>query len=74
MLGCEARNSNLDASLSNREVLNQKLLGKRIRDLYALLPMEKLLEAYPFIQDLPETTPVFDLLLEDDRRMFPELA
>ena len=60
-----------NADLSHIDSLNQKLLGRRIEDIAAVVPMETLTKVYPFIQAMPKSTPTFDVILEDDRQMFP---
>jgi len=51
--------------------LNQKLLGRRIEDVQAVVPPAVIAKVYPFINEMAKTTPMFEVLLEDDRLMFP---
>ena len=60
-----------NAELPDPEALNRKLMGRQVEDLLAVVPLEKLKNVYPFIDGLAESTPCFDVLLEDDRRQFP---
>jgi hypothetical protein len=61
-----------NADLRNIAAVNEKLLGRRIEDVLAFYPVAIITKTYPFIEEMPKTTPIFDVLLEDDRLMFPE--
>lgn len=52
--------------------VNDRLLGRRIEDVLAVVPVAIFTKIYPFIEKTPKTTPIFDVLLEDDRLMFPK--
>jgi Domain of unknown function (DUF5069) len=60
-----------NADLSNIESVNEKLLGRRIEDVQAIVPAAVLAQVYPFMEKLAKTTPMFEVLLQDDRHMFP---
>jgi hypothetical protein len=61
-----------NANLSQKDALNTKLQGRRIEDLLALLPMATVIKVYPFVEEMAKTTPIFEVLLEDDRLLFPD--
>jgi Domain of unknown function (DUF5069) len=61
-----------NADLSDIESLNAKLLGRRIEDVQAVVPLTVIAKVYPFLANLPKTTPMFEVLLQDDRLMFPD--
>jgi hypothetical protein len=63
-----------NANLSQIESLNSKLQGRRIEDVLALLPLATVIKVYPFVQETAKTTPIFDVLLADDRLLFPNHA
>ena len=63
-----------NANLSQTESLNSKLQGRRIEDVLALLPLATVIKVYPFVQETAKTTPIFDVLLADDRLLFPNHA
>jgi hypothetical protein len=63
-----------NADLSNTATLNQKLLGRRIEDVQAVVPQAVIAKVYPFMQTMAKTTPIFDVLLQDDRLMFPNAS
>jgi hypothetical protein len=50
--------------------LNKKLFSPRIEDVLAFIPAATFNEIYPAAERM--TTPMFDVLLEDDRLMFPK--
>jgi hypothetical protein len=52
--------------------VNDRLLGRRIEDVLAVVPVAIFTKIYPFIEKMPKTSPIFDVLLEDDRLMFPK--
>ena len=56
-----------NADLSTTAALNKKLLGRRIDDVQAVVPPEIIAKVYPFINEMAKTTPMFEVLLEDDR-------
>ena len=56
-----------NGDLSTTAALNQKLLGRRIEDVQAVVPPEIIAKVYPFMNEMANTTPMFDVLLEDDR-------
>jgi Domain of unknown function (DUF5069) len=60
-----------NADLSGVEALNMRLLGRRIEDVLALLPMATVVKVYPFVENMAKTTPMFEVLLQDDRLLFP---
>jgi len=60
-----------NADLSCVDTLNQKLLGRRIEDVLAVVPPEVITKVYPFIEKMAKTRSMFDVLLEDDRLTFP---
>jgi hypothetical protein len=61
-----------NADLSDIESLNAKLLGRRIEDVQAVIPLAVIAKVYPFLANLAKTTPMFEVLLQDDRLMFPD--
>jgi len=56
-----------NGDLSTTAALNQKLLGRRIEDVQAVVPAAVIAKVYPFMNDMAKTTPMFEVLLEDDR-------
>jgi Domain of unknown function (DUF5069) len=60
-----------NANLSTTAALNEKLLGRRIEDVQAVVPPSVLAKVYPFMEKMVKTTPMFEVLLQDDRLMFP---
>ena len=58
-----------NADLSTAAALNKKLLGRRIEDVQAAVPPALIAKVYPFINEMAKTTPMFEVLLEDDRRL-----
>jgi Domain of unknown function (DUF5069) len=60
-----------NANLSSVETLNRRLLGRRIEDVLAVVPPDIITKVYPIIEKMAKTTPMFDVLLEDDRLTFP---
>ena len=60
-----------NADLSNIESVNDKLVGRRIEDVQAVVPPAVIAKVYPFMNRMPKTTPMFEVLLQDDRFMFP---
>jgi Domain of unknown function (DUF5069) len=60
-----------NADLSNIELVNAKLLGRSIEDVRAVVPPAVIAKVYPFIEKMTQTTPMFEVLLQDDRLMFP---
>jgi uncharacterized protein DUF5069 len=60
-----------NADLSNIQLVNEKLLGRRIEDVQAVVPLAVIAKVYPFMEKVAKTTPMFDVLLQDDRLLFP---
>jgi len=60
-----------NADLSNIALVNQKLLGRRVEDVQAVVPPAVIAKVYPFMEKMAKTTPMFEVLLQDDRLMFP---
>jgi Domain of unknown function (DUF5069) len=56
-----------NGDLSAIAALNEKLLGRRIEDVQAVVPSEIIAKVYPFLNEMPKTTPMFEVLLADDR-------
>ncbi|HXL27065.1 MAG TPA: DUF5069 domain-containing protein [Chthoniobacterales bacterium] len=56
-----------NGDLSTTAALNQKLLGRRIEDVQAVVPPAVIAKVYPFMNEMAKTTPMFEVLLEDDR-------
>ena len=46
--------------------------GRRIEDVQALVPPTVIAKVYPLLTNLAKTTPMFEVLLQDDRLMFPD--
>jgi hypothetical protein len=59
-----------DVDLSSVAALNEKLRGRRIEDVQMVVPPAVIAKVYPFMEKMSKTTPMFEVLLEDDRRMF----
>jgi hypothetical protein len=59
-----------NGDLSTIAALNKKLLGRRIEDVQAVVPPAVISKVYPFMNEMAKTTPMFEVLLQDDRRMF----
>jgi hypothetical protein len=51
--------------------VNEKLVGRRIEDVQAIAPSAVIAKVYPFTEKMTKTTPMFEVLLQDDRLMFP---
>jgi Domain of unknown function (DUF5069) len=60
-----------NADLSKVELVNEKLLGRCVEDVRAVVPPDVIVKVYPFMEKLAKTTPMFEVLLHDDRLMFP---
>jgi hypothetical protein len=60
-----------NADLSNIDLVNEKLLGRRVEDVRAVVPPAVIAKVYPFMGKMTKTTPMFEVLLQDDRLMFP---
>jgi hypothetical protein len=60
-----------NADLSNIASVNEKLLGRRVEDVQAVVPPAVIAKVYPFMEKMAKTTPMFEVLLQDDRLMFP---
>ncbi|HEY4781431.1 MAG TPA: DUF5069 domain-containing protein [Chthoniobacterales bacterium] len=56
-----------NGDLSTTAALNQKLLGRRIEDVQAVVPAAVIAKVYPFMNDMAKTIPMFEVLLEDNR-------
>ena len=56
-----------NGDLSTTAALNQKLLGRRIEDVQAVVPAAVIAKVYPFMNDMAKTIPMFEVPLEDDR-------
>jgi hypothetical protein len=52
--------------------LDETARGRRIADVLGVVPLGKLAGIYPFVSGRAETTPMFDILLEDDHLAFPD--
>jgi hypothetical protein len=61
-----------NVDLRNVAAVNEKLLGRRIEDVLSVVPVAIFTKIYPFIEKMPKTAPIFDVLLEDDRLVFPK--
>jgi hypothetical protein len=59
-----------NGDLSTTAALNKKPLGRRIEDVQAVVPPAVIAKVYPFMNEMAKTTPMFEVLLQDDRRMF----
>ena len=57
--------------LPSKTHINEMLLGPTVEDALSLIPGPVFHEFYPAAKNRPKTTPMFDVLLEDDRLMFP---
>jgi hypothetical protein len=60
-----------NANLSRVASLNEKLFSPRIEDVLAFIPAATFNEIYPAAERMARTSPMFEVLLEDDRLMFP---
>ena len=60
-----------NGDLSTTAALNKKLLGRRIEDVQAVVPSAVIAKVYPFMNEIAKTTPMFEVLLQDDRLLFP---
>jgi hypothetical protein len=60
-----------NADLSSAASLNKKLFSPRIEDVLAFIPAATFYEIYPAAEKMSITSPMFEVLLEDDRLMFP---
>jgi Domain of unknown function (DUF5069) len=56
---------------SSKARTNEMLLSPTIEDALKLIPTPVFDGFYPAAKNMPKTTPMFDVLLEDDRQMFP---
>jgi len=57
--------------LSGKARINEMLLGPTAGDVLELIPQSIFDEFYPAAKTMPKTAPMFDILIEDDRLMFP---
>jgi hypothetical protein len=62
-----------NADLSKVALVNEKLASGQIKDVLAVLPWATFLKFYPAAEEVAKTTSMFEVLLQDDRRMFPKL-
>jgi hypothetical protein len=62
------------ADLSDIEGLNRRLIGRSLADIEAKVPRERLMQTYPFVESWPKDVSCFDIVVQDDREMFPELT
>jgi hypothetical protein len=60
-----------NADLSSVASVNEKLFSPRIEDVLAFIPEAAFNEIYPAAERMTITSPMFEVLLEDDRLMFP---
>jgi hypothetical protein len=60
-----------NADLSSVASLNKELFSPRIEDALAFIPAANFYEIYPAAEKMPITSPMFEVLLKDDRLMFP---
>ena len=56
---------------SSKAHINGMLLSPTVEDVLKLIPAPAFDEFYPAAKNRPKTTPMFEVLLEDDRLMFP---
>jgi hypothetical protein len=57
--------------LSSKAHINEMLLGPTIEDALKLIPAPIFDGFYPAAENMPKAARMFDVLLEDDRLMFP---
>ena len=57
--------------LSGKARINDMLSSPTVDDILKLLPRSSFDEFYPAAKNMPKTTSMFDILLDDDRLMFP---
>jgi len=62
------------ADLSDIDALNRRLIGRCLADIEAKVPRERLMQTYPFVESWPKDAPTFDIVVQDDREMFPEVT
>jgi hypothetical protein len=60
-----------NADLSSVASLDEKLFSPRIEDVLAFVPAATFNKIYPAAEKMTKTSPMFEVLLEDDRLMFP---
>ena len=58
------------ADLSSVADINERLRSQRIEDVLRLIPTPGFYKFYPAAVNMPKTSPMFEVLLEDDRVMF----
>jgi hypothetical protein len=56
--------------LSSKAHINAMLLGLTVEHVLKLIPAPVFNKFYPAAKNMPKTTPMFEVLLEDDRLMF----
>ncbi|MBV9672051.1 MAG: DUF5069 domain-containing protein [Verrucomicrobia bacterium] len=59
------------ADLSDVNGVNQRLVGSTLGDAEVYVPLERVMQVYPFLREWPKSTPRFDLVLRDDLHHFP---
>jgi hypothetical protein len=62
------------ADLSDIDGLNRRLIGRSLADIEAKVPRARLMQTYPFVESWPKDASTFDVVVQDDREMFPELT
>jgi Domain of unknown function (DUF5069) len=60
-----------NTDLSRVAALNERLFSPRIEDVLAFIPAATFNEIYPAAERMTMTSPMFEVLLADDRLMFP---
>ena len=60
-----------NADLSSVAAMNERLLSPRIEDVLRFIPAATFNKIYPAAEKMTKTSPMFEVLLEDDRLMFP---
>ena len=60
-----------NADLSSVASVNERLFSPRIEDVLTFIPATTFNEIYPAAEKMTITSPMFEVLLEDDRLMFP---
>jgi hypothetical protein len=51
--------------------MNERLISPRIEDVLRFIPAATFNKIYPAAEKMTKTSPMFEVLLEDDRLMFP---
>ena len=60
-----------NADLSRLADINERLRSQRVEDVLGLIPAGAFYQFYPAAVNMRPTSPMFDVLLEDDRRLPP---